>query len=116
MSNESTAKSSKPAGGGLRGVVAAQSTMSKVNGEEGILIYQGYNVHDLAENSNFEETVYLLWNGRMPKQDELDNLKTQLRANYEIPSEILVFMKHFPHDAAPMDVLRNLRFNTCFLR
>jgi citrate synthase len=105
MSNESTAKTSAAAGG-LRGVVAAQSKMSKVNGEEGILIYQGYDIHDLAEHSTFEETVFLLWNGRMPKQDELDMLKTELRANYEVPSEIIVFMKHFPHDAAPMDVLR----------
>ncbi|MDQ3634999.1 MAG: citrate synthase [Acidobacteriota bacterium] len=103
--NESTAKSTAAAGG-LRGVVAAQSSMSSVNGEEGILIYQGYDVHDLAEHSTFEETVYLLWNGRLPNQNELDMLKTELRANYEIPSELIVFMKHFPHDAAPMDVLR----------
>ncbi len=102
---ESSAKSSSSSGG-LRGVVAAQSTMSKVNGEEGILIYQGYNIHDLAENSTFEETVFLLWNGRLPKQDELDMLKTEFRSNYEVPSEILVFMKHFPHDSQPMDVLR----------
>ena len=101
---ESTEKSSVATG--LRGVVVAQSTMSKVNGEEGVLIYQGYNIHDLAENSNFEETVYLLWNGRLPKQDELDMLKTELRSNYEVPSELLVFMKNFPRDAAPMDVLR----------
>ena len=47
----------------------------------------------------------------MPKRDELDNLKTQLRANYEVPAEILVFMKHFPHDAAPMDVLQDMCFN-----
>lgn len=103
--NESTAKSSK-ASGGLRGIVAAQSKMSNVNGEEGVLIYQGYNIHDLAENSNFEETVFLLWNGRLPKKLELENLKAELRSNYEVPSEIIVFMKHFPHDANPMDVLR----------
>ncbi len=106
MSNDSSAKSSKSSGGGLRGVVAAQSTMSSVNGEKGILIYQGYDVHDLAENSTFEETVFLLWNGRMPKQDELDTLKSEFRSNYEIPSEILVFMKNFPKDSQPMDVLR----------
>ncbi len=105
MTNESTATSSTAAGG-LRGVVAAQSSMSKVNGEEGVLIYQGYDIHDLAENSTFEETVFLLWNGRLPKQDELDMLRTELRANYELPAEILVFMKHFPHEAKPMDVLR----------
>lgn len=105
MTNESTAKSSAAAEG-LRGVVAAQSSMSKVNGDEGILIYQGFDIHDLAEHSTFEETIYLLWNGRLPNQVELDRLKTELRANYELPAEILVFMKHFPHEAKAMDVLR----------
>lgn len=103
--NESSATSSS-SDTGLRGVVAAKSTMSSVNGEEGKLIYQGYDIHDLAEHSTFEETVFLLWNGRLPKSGELDDLKTELRANYAIPSEILVFMRHFPHDADPMDVLR----------
>ena len=102
---ESTEKSSVATG--LRGIVVAQSTMSKVNGEEGILIYQGYNIHDLAENSTFEETIYLLWNGKLPKQDELDNLKSELRSNYEVPAEVLDSMKTFPRDAAPMDVLRS---------
>ena len=105
MSNDSSAKSSK-SGGGLRGVTAAESSMSKVNGEDGVLIYQGYDIHDLAENSTFEETVYLLWNGRLPKADELDALRAEFRENYAVPAEILVFMRHFPHDANPMDVLR----------
>ncbi len=103
--NENTAP--KPsAAGGLRGVVAAQTKMSKVNGTDGILIYQGYDIHDLAENSTFEETVYLLWNGRMPTTNELAGLKADLRDNYSVPPELLVFMKHFPHEANPMDVLR----------
>jgi citrate synthase len=91
---------------GLRGVVAAQSTIGDVNGEEGILIYQGYDVHDLCENSTFEEVVFLLWNGRLPKQVELDALEAQFRANYAIPTEIIDLMKTFPKDADPMDVLR----------
>lgn len=60
---------------GLRGVVAAQSAIGDVDGEKGILIYQGYDIHDLAEHSTFEEVIYLLWHGRLPKQDELDQLK-----------------------------------------
>jgi citrate synthase len=71
MSTESTA-----AAEGLRGVVAAQSAIGDVNGEQGILIYQGYNIHDLAEHATFEEVVFLLWNGRLPKTDELGELKT----------------------------------------
>ena len=104
MSNgkESTAVASE----GLRGVVAAQSSIGDVNGEKGILIYQGYNIHDLAEHSTFEEVVFLLWNGRLPKADELAELKERLRRNYEAPPEIIAAMKTFPKDADPMDVLR----------
>lgn len=101
-----TAKESTAAAAGLRGVVAAQSSIGDVDGEQGILIYQGYDIHDLAENSTFEEVVYLLWNGRLPKKDELENLKQQFQANSEIPSEVLEMMKTFPKDANPMDVLR----------
>lgn len=94
------------AAAGLRGVVAAQSAIGDVNGEQGILIYQGYDIHDLAENSTFEETVFLLWNGRLPKQDELDALTADLRANYEAPAEVIEMMNRFPREADPMDVLR----------
>jgi citrate synthase len=102
----STATESTAATAGLRGVVAAQSAIGDVNGEKGILIYQGYDIHDLAEHSTFEEVVYLLWNGRLPKQDELEDLKSQFQANYEIPSEVIEMMRTFPKDADPMDVLR----------
>jgi citrate synthase len=91
---------------GLRGVVAAQSSIGDVNGEQGILIYQGYNIHELAEHSTFEEVIFLLWNGRLPKRDELEDLKSQIRANYTVPSEIFDMMKKIPKDADPMDVLR----------
>jgi len=91
---------------GLRGVVAASSSIGDVNGEQGILIYQGYNIHDLAEHSTFEETVYLLWNGRLPNQQELTDLEQRLRENYEVPAEVLELMRTFPKDADPMDVLR----------
>lgn len=102
----STATESTAATAGLRGVVAAQSAIGDVNGEKGILIYQGYDIHDLAENSTFEEVVFLLWNGRLPKKDELADLKSQFQANTGIPSEIVEMMKTFPKDANPMDVLR----------
>src|SRR3954465_2112939 len=102
----STATESTAATAGLRGVVAAQSSIGDVNGEEGILIYQGYDIHDLAEHSTFEEVVFLLWNGRLPKAAELSELKERLRRNYEVPAEIIQTMKTFPKDADPMDVLR----------
>ncbi|HVF31019.1 MAG TPA: citrate synthase [Pyrinomonadaceae bacterium] len=102
----STATESTAATAGLRGVVAAQSAIGDVNGEQGILIYQGYDIHDLAEHSTFEEVVFLLWNGRLPNQAELDELTSQIRANYKVPGEIIAGMKYMPKDADPMDVLR----------
>ena len=94
------------AAAGLRGVVAAQSKIGDVDGEKGVLIYQGYNIHDLAEHSTFEEVVYLLWNGRLPNENELEELNAELRANYEAPGEVIEMMRSFPKDADPMDVLR----------
>jgi citrate synthase len=94
------------AAAGLRGVVAASSSIGDVNGEQGILIYQGYNIHDLAEHSTFEEVVYLLWHGKLPTQAELDSLNTGLRANYEVPAEVIELMRNIPKTADPMDVLR----------
>jgi citrate synthase len=103
---DSTAAAASAASAGLRGVVAAQSSIGDVNGEKGILIYQGYDIHDLAEHSNFEEVVYLLWNGRLPAKSELEDLRGQIRANYEAPAEVIEFMRQFPKEADPMDVLR----------
>ncbi|MEO8572817.1 MAG: citrate synthase [Pyrinomonadaceae bacterium] len=102
----STGTESTAATAGLRGVVAAQSSIGDVNGEEGKLIYQGYDIHDLAENSTFEEVIFLLWNGRLPAQSELDELTERIRANYKVPGEIIAGMKYMPKDADPMDVLR----------
>ncbi len=91
---------------GLRGVVAAQSAIGDVNGIEGKLIYQGYDIHDLAEHSTFEEVVYLLWNGRLPTADELAEHEARLRRNYETPAEVIELMKQYPKASDPMDVLR----------
>jgi citrate synthase len=91
---------------GLRGVVAATSSIGDVNGEKGELIYQGINIHDLARSSTFEEVVFLLWNGHLPKRAELDELKRNIAANYELQPELLALMKQFPRDAEPMDTLR----------
>ncbi len=102
----STATESTAATAGLRGVVAAQSAIGDVDGEKGILIYQGYDIHDLAEHSTFEEVIFLLWNERLPKADELADLKAKISANYNAPPEVIELMKLFPKDGDPMDVLR----------
>ena len=97
-----------PAGtaAGLRGVTAATSSISDVNGEKGELIYEGYNIHDLAQHATFEEVVFLLWNRRLPKRSELSELETSLRAAYGLPAELIALMKQFPREADPIDVLR----------
>ncbi len=102
----STGTETTAASAGLRGVVAAQSSIGDVDGENGILIYQGYNIHDLAEHSTFEEVIFLLWNGRLPNKGELSDLKAEFRANSGVPAEIITMLKSFPKDASPMDVLR----------
>ena len=100
------AKEAAAANAGLRGVVAASSSVGDVNGEQGVLIYQGYDIHDLAANSNFEEVVFLLWHGRLPQADELAALRQAIGEHYELPAGIVAMMREFPHDADPMDVLR----------
>jgi citrate synthase len=100
------AKATAAVSTGLRGVVAASSSIGDVNGEKGELIYQGLNIHDLATNSTFEEVVFLLWNGSLPKRSELDELKKNLAASYELPEPIDSLIKQFPADADPMDALR----------
>src|SRR5262247_1546309 len=94
------------AGAGLRDVVAAPSSICFIDGEQGILSYSGYNIHDLAQHSTFEEVVFLLWNGRLPKRNELDELNARLVANRALPAEIVSMMKSFPRNAVPMDALR----------
>src|SRR2546421_3512180 len=97
---------------GLRGVIAASSSVGDVNGEKGELIYQGLDIHDLATKSTFEEVVFLLWNGRLPKRAELDELKKNLAASYELPWQILELIKgicaRVPEGTDPMDRLRTV--------
>ena len=97
---------------GLRGVVAAASSIGDVNGEKGELIYQGVNIHDLATKSTFEEVVFLLWNGRLPKKAELDELRQNLADAYELQPEIIEVIKgmaaRVPSSADPMDRLRTV--------
>ena len=83
----------KPAsttGAGLRDVVAAPSSICFIDGEKGILVYRGYNIQELAEHSTFEEVVYLLWNGRLPKRGELQELNAALVASRLHPGTLVL--------------------------
>ena len=87
-------------GAGLEGVVAAESRICYIDGDAGILSYQGFNIHTLAENATFEEVIYLLWNGRLPKQAELDQLKAALVAQPRDPRRGRRFLKSVPQGRA----------------
>ena len=91
---------------GLEGVVAAQSSISDVNGIEGRLIYAGYDIHDLARHATFEEVIYLLWNLRLPTSRELNDLKRQIGEESRLPAEIHRLIRSIPPDVNPMDMLR----------
>ena len=92
-------------GAGLEGVVAGESEICYIDGYAGILSYRGYNIHTLADSATFEEVIWLLWKGWLPKQAELDRLKADLFANYAIPAQVADFLKA-NLKASPMDVLR----------
>jgi citrate synthase len=93
---------------GLEGIVAAQSRISDVNGDEGKLIYAGYDIHDLAEHSTFEEVIYLLWHGALPSRTALEELKHQLSNETALPTPIQVLISSIPKSANPMDMLRTV--------
>ncbi len=103
MSSLSTAHASK---GGLEGVVATTSSICYIDGDQGVLAYRGIDIHELADNSNFEETCYLLWFGRLPKRNELKELRDRLAEERKLDASILSLMRMAPKHVLPMDVLR----------
>jgi citrate synthase len=91
---------------GLEGIIAAETRIGDVRGKTGQLVYYGYDINELAGKVSFEEIVYLLWHGRLPKQRELDQLTTALRAERELPQGVIDFITHAPKNAAPIDIMR----------
>ena len=90
---------------GLEGIVATDSAISSII--DGVLTYRGYNIDDLAENTTFEEVVYLLWYGKLPNRTELAGLRQSLNQNAAIPQQIIDLLRSFPRDANSMSVLRS---------
>lgn len=91
---------------GLKGVIANESALSDVRGEEGRLLYVGYEIEDLVDLCSYEEIIYLLLNKRLPKRDELTGLQQRLRNDRELPMPILDFFKTATKSARPMSALR----------
>lgn len=91
---------------GLDTVVAANTELSHVYGDEGKLVYRGYNIYELAGNATFEEVSHLLWKGHLPNQQELDEMNALLGANRELPEAVIEGLRQVSKDANPMDALR----------
>ena len=91
---------------GLEDVIAGESSICDVDGKNGKLIYRGYDIHDLAQNTTFEEVVYLLWNGDLPNTSQLSAFAADLDAARALPEAALALLRQFPRAAPAMDALR----------
>jgi len=97
---------STPPTKGMEGIVATNSSICFIDGDRGVLAYRGIDIHELADHSNFEETCYLLWFGRLPNREELKDLRGRLQQERHLDPAILQFLRDAPRTALPMDVLR----------
>ena len=79
---------------GLEGVVATNSSICYIDGEQGVLAYRGIDIHELADHSNFEETCYLLWFGKLPTQNELKEFRRQLAEERKLDPAIIDLLAH----------------------
>ncbi len=90
---------------GLKDVVLDKTQSSFIDGEAGVLLYRGYSIHDLAQNSNFEEVCYLLLHGALPTKAQLDAFLQRLSSQRVLPPEVIEVIR-LVKDSHPMDVLR----------
>ena len=102
MSSLTTTRAPK----GLEGVVATTSSICYIDGEQGVLAYRGIDIHELVDNSTFEETCYLLWFGRLPRRNELKELRDRLAEERKLDASVINLLRLVPKHALPMDVLR----------
>jgi len=91
---------------GLRGIEIADTRISKIEGEEGKLIYRGYDIFDLVKNSNFEETAYLLIYDSLPNKHQLNEFNSKLIDARYIPKQMQKNIGNWRKDADPMDMLQ----------
>ena len=91
---------------GLYGVIADYTSVSKVMPETNSLTYRGYAVQDLVENCSFEEVFYLLWNGELPTQQQMDEFNKRGRSYRKLDPGLISLIHSLPTDCHPMDVMR----------
>src|SRR5512140_2961878 len=93
---------------GLEDVVAGESSICFIDGDKGVLAYRGIDIHELADNSTFEETCYLLWFGKLPNRQELNDFKLQLARERKLDAQIVSLIRQAPKHVLPMDLLRTM--------
>ena len=91
---------------GLEDVVAGKSAICYIDGHEGRLLYRGYEIAELAAHSNWEETTYLLWNGRLPTVNELHHFSEDMASKRPIPREVISILSTLPRNCDTMEALR----------
>jgi citrate synthase len=91
---------------GLEGIVATTSSICFIDGDAGVLSYRGIDIHKLASESTFEETTYLLWNGKLPTRSELDAFARELASARKVHPAVIQFLREVPKSSTPMQVLR----------
>ena len=92
---------------GLEGIVAAETRIGDVRGQEGVLLYCGYDINELAGKITFEECVHLLYHNSLPNKAALEKITTALRAERELPQGVIDYLKGAPKSAKPIDVMRS---------
>jgi len=92
---------------GLEDVYVKESRICLVDGEKGRLLYVGYDIRDLAEHSSFEETSFLLWNQRLPRQEELLTFRRVFAEARAVPEEVMDLLRKLPRGTLPIDALRS---------
>jgi citrate synthase len=92
---------------GLRNIEVADTKISSIDGENGKLIYRGYDILDLVNHSTFEETVYLLLFGELPDKNQLDEFSGKLKQSRNLPNSLIANLENRPKTARPMDVLQS---------
>ncbi|HLZ08870.1 MAG TPA: citrate/2-methylcitrate synthase, partial [Chloroflexota bacterium] len=91
---------------GLEGVVVADTALSEVDGENGRLVYVGYDIADLANHATFEEVVFLLFHGHLPNRRELSEHSASLASHRTLDPVVIDTIRALPVTSEPMDVLR----------
>jgi len=93
---------------GLEGIVAADTKLSSVNGEKGILRYCGYNIDDLAFDTTFEETICLLYDTELPNKDRLSEMTKRIGEARVLPKEVIKVITELSGKTSPMSTLRTV--------